>query len=299
MPTQASIGRRWLRSVLGLALATAVGFGGAALAQPAAPAVGIPAAGLAPAAPPVIPKPVVQPQPGIPGQRLAGPVDPFSLPKVELSMGGGDGDWVGALRIMGLLTLLTVAPAILLTMTSFTRIIIVFSFLRQAIGTQQSPPNQILVGLALFLTVFIMQPVWGAVYSEALDPYLKQEINQSVALGRAAKPVRDFMFKHTRKKDLSLFISASGDVRPHTKADVATWQLVPAFVLSELKTAFQMGFMVYVPFLVLDMVVASILMAMGMMMLPPILISLPFKIMLFVLVDGWNLMVGSILESFA
>jgi len=228
----------------------------------------------------------------------AGSMDPFSLPKVEMSVGGGEGDWVGVLRILGILTVLTMAPAILLTMTSFTRIVIVFSFLRQALGTQQSPPNQVMVALALFLTVFIMQPVWGKVHTEAIQPYVAGTIDQDVAMERALTPIRRFMFEHVRQKDLELFISVSDGDRPQTRRDVSNFQLIPAFVLSELKTAFQMGFMIYVPFLVLDMVVASILMAMGMMMLPPILISLPFKVMLFVLVDGWNLLVGSLIKSF-
>ncbi|MCA9559799.1 MAG: flagellar type III secretion system pore protein FliP, partial [Myxococcales bacterium] len=234
-----------------------------------------------------------------PLQPPAGPVSPLSLPRVELAVGGGDADWVGVLRILALLTVLTLAPAILLTMTSFTRIVIVFSFLRQALGTQQSPPNQVMIALALFLTVFVMQPVWSKVNEEALQPYVEGTIDQTVALDRAITPVRAFMFAHTRQKDLGLFVEAAGQDKPRTRADVSTWQLVPAFVLSELKTAFTMGFMLYIPFLVLDMVVASILMAMGMMMLPPILISLPFKIMLFVLVDGWNLLVGSLVRSFA
>ncbi len=228
----------------------------------------------------------------------AGPVDPFSLPKVEMVVGGGEGDWVGILRILAMLTILTLAPAILLTMTSFTRIIIVFSFLRQALGTQQSPPNQVMLALALFLTVFIMQPVWSKVHTEALEPYMEGSINQELALDRAMALVRAFMFKHTRQKDLGVFIRSTGGTKPSTRADISNFQLIPAFILSELKTAFQMGFMLYVPFLVLDMVVASILMAMGMMMLPPILISLPFKVMLFVLVDGWNLLVVSLVRSF-
>ncbi len=234
-----------------------------------------------------------------PLQAPAGPFDPFSLPKVELAVGGGQGDWVGVLRILGLLTVMTMAPAILLTMTSFTRIIIVFSFLRQAIGTQQSPPNQVMVALALFLTVFIMKPVWTQVNDNALQPYMAGELNQAVAMERALAPIRGFMFRHTRSKDLGVFMAASGANRPKTRAEVSTFQLIPAYVLSELKTAFQMGFMLYIPFLVLDMVVASILMAMGMMMLPPILISLPFKVMLFVLVDGWNLLAVSLIKSFS
>lgn len=234
-----------------------------------------------------------------PMQPPAAPPDPFGLPAVSLQLGGGEGDWVGVLRILALLTVMTLAPAILLTMTSFTRIIIVFSFLRQALGTQQSPPNQVMVALALFLSVFIMQPVWSQVHTESIQPYVAGEIGQDVALDRALTPIRGFMFSHTRQKDLALFIDQSGEDRPRTRREVGTMQLIPAYVLSELKTAFQMGFMLYIPFLVLDMVVASILMAMGMMMLPPILISLPFKIMLFVLVDGWNLLVGSLVASFA
>jgi flagellar biosynthetic protein FliP len=197
-----------------------------------------------------------------------------------------------------MLTVLTLAPAILLTMTSFTRIIIVFSFLRQALGTQQSPPNQVMVALALFLTVFIMQPVWSKVNQEAIQPYSEGTISQEVAMEKAMSPIREFMFKHTRQKDLAVFIKISDGSKPANKSEVTNWQLIPAFILSELKTAFQMGFMLYIPFLVMDMVVASILMAMGMMMLPPVLISLPFKVMLFVLVDGWNLLVVSLVRSF-
>ena len=199
---------------------------------------------------------------------------PFSLPNVQVSLDGGESDWVGALRILAILTLMTLGPAIVLTMTSFTRIIIVFSLMRQALGTQQSPPNQVIIALALFLTVFIMQPVWSKIQHEALIPYIEGNISQSVALDKTMVPIRSFMFKHTREKDLELFIQASGDIKPQNREQVKIYQLIPAFVLSELKTAFQIGFMIYVPFLVLDMVVASILMAMGMMMLPPILISL-------------------------
>ena len=224
--------------------------------------------------------------------------DLLSMPKMELSLGGGEGDWVGALRILSILTLMTLGPGMILTMTSFTRILIVFSLMRQALGTQQSPPNQVIIALALFLTAFIMQPVWGEIKDNSLLPYLEGQVSQTVAFERAIVPIRGFMFKHTREKDLELFIQASGGSKPQTRKQVKLYQLIPAFVLSELKTAFQIGFMVYVPFLVLDMVVASILMAMGMMMLPPILISLPFKLMLFVLVDGWNLLVGNLIRSF-
>jgi flagellar biosynthetic protein FliP len=273
-----------------------------ALAAATARAQQAPAPASAAPAPVSAPPNVMQPSPPpqAPLTPPAGPVNPvLGLPRVELSLGGGEGDWVGILRILGLMTILTVAPGIVLTMTSFTRIIIVFGFLRQAIGTQQSPPNQVLLALALFMTVFIMQPVWSRINTQALQPYMAGSINQEVAMDRALDPLRRFMFDHTRSKDLALFVQASGAEKPHTEADVHTWQLVPAFVISELKTAFQMGFMLYVPFLVLDMVVAAILMAMGMLMLPPVLISLPFKIMLFVLVDGWNLLVGSLIKSFA
>ena len=258
----------------------------ATAAPPPNPASGPPFGG--PPAPPVLTPPANPIQ----------PADPFSLPKLQLSVGGGEGDWVGALRVLGLMTILTLVPGILLTMTAFTRIVIVLGFLRQAMGTMQAPPNQILLSLALFMTVFIMQPVWTKVNTEALQPYMAGTLSQTVAVDKAMEPVRKFMFQHTRKKDLGLLIKASGDDKPATENDVAIYQLIPAFVLSELKTAFQMGFMLYVPFLVLDMVVSSILMAMGMMMLPPILISLPFKIMLFVMVDGWNLLVGSLIRSF-
>lgn len=222
----------------------------------------------------------------------------LSTPSMQLSIDGGQGDWVGALRILALLTLMTLGPGLILTMTSFTRIVIVFSLMRQALGTQQSPPNQVVIALSLFLTIFIMQPVWGKIQREAIVPFVEESISQEEAIERALPPIRQFMFKHTREKDLSLFVQISGDAKPSSRDDIHLYQLIPAFVLSELKTAFQIGFMIYVPFLVLDMVVASILMAMGMMMLPPILISLPFKLMLFVLVDGWNLLVGNLVRSF-
>jgi len=222
----------------------------------------------------------------------------LSTPSMQFSIDGGEGDWVGAIRILALLTLMTLGPGLILTMTSFTRIVIVFSLMRQALGTQQSPPNQVVIALSLFLTIFIMQPVWGKIQQDALRPFLEESISQEEALKRSLPPIRQFMFKHTREKDLSLFVQISGDAKPKSRDDIHLYQLIPAFVLSELKTAFQIGFMIYVPFLVLDMVVASILMAMGMMMLPPILISLPFKLMLFVLVDGWNLLVGNLVRSF-
>ncbi len=202
------------------------------------------------------------------------------------------------LQIFLLLTVLSIAPALLIMMTSFTRIAIVLSVLRQAIGTHSMPPNQIILGLALFLTFFIMTPVWEKVNTEAIQPYLKKEITQKQALENAFKPIRSFMFKQTREKDLAMLVKISNTARPKNMDDIPTSVLIPSFILSELKTAFQMAFMLYVPFLVIDMVVASVLLSMGMMMLPPIMISLPFKLMLFVLADGWYLIVGSLVKSF-
>jgi len=203
------------------------------------------------------------------------------------------------LEILLLLTILSLAPAILIMLTSFTRIVVVLSILRQAIGTHQVPPNQIIIGLALFLTFFIMNPVWQKVNSQALQPYLKGEVTQQQALEKASKPMRNFMLKQTREKDLALFIEIADMERPKNVDDVSTSVLIPSFIISELKTAFQIGFLLYVPFLIIDMVVASVLLSMGMMMLPPIMISLPFKLMLFVLVDGWYLIVGSLVKTFA
>jgi flagellar biosynthesis protein FliP len=205
---------------------------------------------------------------------------------------------VGALQILLLLTVLSLAPTLLVLVTSFTRIIVVLSFVRTALGTQQTPPNQVLVGLALLLTFFVMGPVIKDVNGKAVQPYLKNQITQKVALDRAAAPLRTFMFKQTRDKDLQLFYSISKEPRPATQADVPTYILVPAYVISELKTAFEIGFALYVPFIVIDMVTASILLSMGMMMIPPILISLPFKILIFILVDGWNLTVAALFQSF-
>ncbi len=223
-----------------------------------------------------------------------------SLPTVNLGFKSIENptDVVAAVRIVLMLTVLTLAPAILILMTSFTRIIIVFSFLRQGLGTQSVPPNQLLVGLAMFLTFFIMGPVFTEVNTKAIQPYLKNSISQEVALTEGLAPLRKFMLKQTRPADLSLFVKLAKIEKPKTLAEVPTMVLVPAFVISELKTAFQIGFIIFLPFLIIDMVAASILMAMGMMMLPPVVVSLPFKIMLFVLVDGWALLVGSIVKSF-
>jgi flagellar biosynthetic protein FliP len=202
------------------------------------------------------------------------------------------------LEILLALTVLSLAPAILVLMTSFTRIIVVFSFLRHALGTQQMPPNQVLIGLALFLTCFLMTPVWQKINTEALQPYLTSEVSQQEAFSKAIQPLRQFMLKQTREKELALFVKTAKLERPQNSAEVPTLVLLPAFVISELKTAFQIGFLIYIPFLIIDMVVASVLLSMGMMMLPPIMISLPFKLLLFVLVDGWWLLVGSLVQSF-
>jgi flagellar biosynthetic protein FliP len=222
------------------------------------------------------------------------------LPSLHIGIekGGDPGDVSFLLQIVFILTILALAPAILIMMTSFTRLFVVFSFLRHALGTQQTPSNQIIAGLALFLTFFIMTPVWQKINSQALQPYLAEDISQEVALKAAVSPIRQFMFKQTRSKDLMLFVQMAKMEKPKNTTDIPMPVLIPAFVISELKTAFIIGFVLFVPFLVIDMVVASVLLSMGMMMLPPILVSLPFKLMLFVLVDGWHLIVGSLVKSF-
>ncbi len=233
-------------------------------------------------------------------EPLFASTDPFTLPNMSLEVGGDDPEGLSvAIQIVMFLALLTFLPAILVMMTSFTRLIIVFSLLKQAMGTQQVPPNQILIGLALFLTLFIMSPVLQDIKVNALDPYLESSMSQEEALSTGLKPLREFMLRQTREKDLALFVELSGESRPEGPSDLSTKVLIPAFITSELKTAFQIGFLIYIPFLVIDMVVASVLMSMGMMMLPPIMISLPFKLMLFVLVDGWYLMIGSLVNSVA
>ena len=223
------------------------------------------------------------------------------LPTITLGIGEDSSpeQVVPALQILMLLTVLSIAPAILLMMTSFVRVVIVLSFIRHAIGTQQMPPNQVIIGLALFLTFFIMSPVLSQIDDTALQPYLAKNISQAEALKKASEPLREFMLKQTGEDELGLLVDISGRQAVSTPEEVGTMTLVPAFMLSELKRAFQMGFMVFVPFLVIDMVVASVLMSMGMMMLPPVIISLPFKLLLFVLVDGWSLIVGSLVRSFA
>ena len=223
-----------------------------------------------------------------------------TLPNVSLGLKSTSNpqEIVSTVKILMMLTVLTLAPAILILTTAFTRIIIVLSFVRQALGTQQMPPNQLLVGLALFLTMFIMAPFFNKINQDALQPFLNGQVSQDEAITKALAPIRVFMFHQTRAQDLQLFVKLAKNGTPKTRAQVPTPVLIPAFVLSELKTAFQMGFIIYLPFLVIDMVAASVLMAMGMMMLPPVVISLPFKIMLFVLVDGWSLLIGSLVKSF-
>jgi flagellar biosynthetic protein FliP len=215
-----------------------------------------------------------------------------------VQIGTGDQRAATSVQIVALLTLLSLAPAILITLTAFVRIVIVLSFLRQAVGTQNMPPNQVVVSLALFLTFFVMLPTLREMNEKALAPYQREEIGDAEALQRAYEPLRAFMLRQTREKDLALFVAASGAARPEAPADVAPQALLPAFLISELKTAFQMGFLIYIPFLILDMVVASVLTSMGMITLPPVLISMPFKLMLFVLVDGWNVLTGSLVQSF-
>lgn len=229
---------------------------------------------------------------------LAAPTIP--IPSVNIGVGNANNpeDMSASLQILFLLTVLSLAPSILIMMTSFTRIVVVLSFMRSAMATQQAPPNQVIIGLALFLTLFIMQPTWSQVNRDALQPYMQAQITQEEAFTKALAPVRDFMFKQTRQQDLALFVKLSDLERPNTYDDVPTYVLIPAFVISELKTAFQIGFILFIPFVVIDMIVASSLMSMGMLMLPPMMISLPFKILLFVMVDGWNLLVRSLVMSF-
>jgi flagellar biosynthetic protein FliP len=226
--------------------------------------------------------------------------EPLPIPNVSLSIGGSADQSKAstAVQLIMMLTVLSLAPAILLMVTSFTRIVIVLALLRHALSTQTMPPNQIIIGLAMFLTFFIMAPTWQKVNTEALQPYYEDRISGSEAMDAASKPLKEFMLKQTREKDIALFVTISGAKRPERAADVSLTTLIPAFVISEMKTAFQIGFIIYLPFFVIDMVVASVLLSMGMMMLPPIMISLPFKLLLFVLVDGWYLIVGSLVQSF-
>lgn len=232
------------------------------------------------------------------GTAESAPLVPVPNINIGVEAANNPRDVALSLQVLFVLTVLSLAPSILIMMTSFTRIIVVLSFLRSALATQQMPPNQVLVGLALFLTFFTMSPYWNQVNTNALQPYIAGTISQDAAIDAAMKPMREFMFKQTRENDLALFVNITDAPRPNSPDDIPTTTLIPAFVISELKTAFQIGFLIYIPFIVIDMVVASTLMSMGMMMVPPSMISLPFKILLFILVDGWHLLVRSLITSF-
>lgn len=220
-----------------------------------------------------------------------------NLPGVAVNFGQGT-NLVDTLEVLLLFTILTLAPAIVILCTSFTRIVVVLSFMRQALGTQNMPPNQLLIGFALFLSIFVMMPTGKSIYENTIKPYQAKQINGTEALSGLETDLRAFMEKHVRKADIGLFYDVTNTTAPQDIKGVPTHFLIPAFIISELKTAFQIGFLLYIPFIVLDMVVASVLMAMGMMMLPPMLVSMPFKLLLFVLVDGWQLVTGAILRSF-
>lgn len=227
------------------------------------------------------------------------PSGSLSLPTISVGVSevNNGKDFTTSLQILGVLTVLTLAPSILIMMTCFTRIIIVFHFLKQALGTQTQPPAQLLTGLALFLTFFVMQPVMDKANAEGLQPYMKQEISQDTAISRMVTPFRSFMLKHTREEDLALFIKFSGKDKPKDLSEVSTWAVIPAYAISELRIAFQIGFIIFIPFLVIDMIISSVLMSLGMMMLPPQVISLPVKVLLFLIVDGWNLLIASLMKS--
>jgi len=224
---------------------------------------------------------------------------PIPILQLSLTPAENPQDIAVGLQIIALMTVLSLVPAILLMLTSFTRIVVVLGFVQRSIGLQQTPPQQVVVGLALFLTLFTMYPTWNRIYERALAPYMAGNVNAEEAWTETITPVRDFMFRYTRQDELSLMITMANLEQPPDREAVPTRVLIPAFMLSELKTAFQMGVVIYIPFIVVDMVVASVLLAMGMMMLPPMMISLPFKILLFVMADGWNLVVMSLLKSFA
>jgi flagellar biosynthetic protein FliP len=226
--------------------------------------------------------------------------EPLPIPSLNIGIGTATkpNDVAVTVQIFLLLTIMSLAPGLLIMTTSFTRISVVLSFLRTAMGTQSAPSNQVILSLSMFLTFFIMTPVWQQINKEAYQPWKAQQINQEQAMERAVKPVRKFMLSQTREKDLALFVSLSKLPRPKNAEEIPTLTIIPAFMISELRTAFQIGFLIYIPFIVVDMVVASVLMSMGMMMLPPVMISLPFKILLFTLVDGWGLVIGSLVNSF-
>jgi flagellar biosynthetic protein FliP len=225
-----------------------------------------------------------------------------NMPQLNISLGNQNGtpqDYAASIKILIFLTIVSLLPSIVIMMTSFTRIVVVFSFLKSAMGVQQAVPNQILTGLAIFLTLFIMRPVYTQINTNAIQPYLDNKITQEQAYEEASKPLKEFMLKQTRQDDLKLFVDISGvDANNITRENVAFTSLIPAFAISELKTAFTIGFLIYLPFIVIDMVVASVLMSMGMFMLPPTMVSLPFKLILFVMVDGWLLLTKSLIQSF-
>ena len=222
------------------------------------------------------------------------------IPNVNVEVGTAENPQqvASTLQVLAVLTLATLAPGILMMTTSFVRIVVIISFLRNALATQNAPSNQVIISLALFLTFYIMAPYWSQANDNGLQPYLAGQISQEEALTNVLEPMREFMFRQTREADLALFVNLSDAPRPESQEDVSTFVLIPAFIISELKTAFQIGFMIYVPFIVIDMIVATTLMSMGMMMLPPVMISLPFKILLFVMIDGWHLLIRSIIVSF-
>src|SRR5207302_1921139 len=222
-----------------------------------------------------------------------------STVKVDMTSANGQVQMTMPVQIMILMTLLTFVPAIIISLSSFTRIIIVFHFLRQALGTQEAPSNQILIGLALFLSLFIMGPTLTAMYDNAYQPWSKGQIDQDQAIERGTQPLKQFMLKSTREKDLELFVELSGGPKPKGPEELSMRAIMPAFMISEIKTAFQIGFVLFLPFLVIDMVVASVLLSMGMMQLPPVMVSLPFKVLLFIMVDGWGLVVASLVKSYA
>ncbi|MBM3277999.1 MAG: flagellar type III secretion system pore protein FliP [Candidatus Handelsmanbacteria bacterium] len=223
-----------------------------------------------------------------------------ALPKISVQVEDArtGGDVAVSLQLILLLTILSLAPSIMIMMTSFTRIVVVLSFLRTAIGTQQMPPNQLLIGLSLFLTFFVMAPTWDRVNDEAIQPLVADRITYKEAMDRGMAPIREFMLKQTRQKDMALFVSMAKIKQPRNASEIPNTVLIPSFIISELRTAFHIGFILFIPFLVIDLVVSSILLSMGMMMLPPITVSMPFKLLLFVLVDGWSLVVHSLVKSF-
>lgn len=236
------------------------------------------------------------------GYKVHAAPNTIPIPNVNISVDGAANSpqqYVDNIKLLIMLTILTLLPSIIVMMTSFIRIIVVFSFLRNALGTQQAPPNQVLTGLAIFLTIFIMAPTFNTINTNAIQPYLNNTITQQQAIDEGSKPLREFMLKQTRQADLKLFVDIAKVPGEVTKDNVPLYVVIPAFIISELKTAFTIGFLLFIPFLIIDLVVSSVLLSMGMMMLPPVMISLPFKLLLFVMVDGWHLIVKSLIMSFS